>query len=127
MAQILSNSFQLILAFVLLNVWLVRFNKQTPYRGGQSTSLKEEFLTYGLPSWFSYIIGTIKVCSAILLIVGIWIPQVVLPVSFLVAFLMLGAITMHVKIRDPLIKSLPALILLLLSGSIIYIHTFQIS
>jgi hypothetical protein len=117
----ISIVLQVIVAAGLLNVWLLRFNRATPYRGGSSRSLKDEFASYGLPAWFSYFIGVLKVGSAILLILGIWNVQVVFPVALLVTCLMLGAILMHFKIRDPLIKSLPAFLMLIMVVSIMII------
>ncbi len=119
MTWTIANILQVIMAGGLINVWLLRFNKHTPFRGGSSKSIIEEFATYGLPAWFSYLVGALKISSAILLIAGIWLPQLVLPVSSLVSSLMVGAILMHLKIRDPLIKSLPALLMLILGLSII--------
>ena len=123
MTWTIANLLQVIMAGGLLNVWLLRFNKHTPFRGGSSKSIIEEFASYGLPSWFSYLIGALKISSALLLIAGIWVPQLVLPVSILVSSLMIGAILMHLKIRDPLIKSLPALLMLILGISIILMTT----
>lgn len=104
----------IIVSLSILNVWLIRFNNQTPYRGGNSTSLKEEFHVYGLPSWFMYLIGTIKVILAILLIVGIWERQINIYVVCSMILLMLGALAMHFKVNDPIKKSLPAFSILLL-------------
>ena len=42
-------------------------------------------------------------------------PVVVFPAALLLGGLMLGAVAMHVKIRDPLLKSMPALVMLLLA------------
>lgn len=113
----LTNVLQIVLAMGLLNVWLLRFNQNTPYRGGNARSLMEEFSSYGLPSWFRYFIGFLKLSCALLLIVGIWIPGLVLPTALLLSVLMIGAILMHVKIGDPLKKSLPAFLMLVLSFS----------
>jgi hypothetical protein len=110
---------QLSVAFVLLNVWLLRFNQPTPYRGGHSTSMREEFSTYGLPNWTLWAVGTLKVSCALLLVAGIWIPSLVLPAAGLIATLMLGAISMHLKVRDPLIKSLPASAVLALTAFVL--------
>ena len=125
MTWTISNILQIIMACGLLNVWLLRFNKHTPFRGGSSKSLKEEFASYGLPSWFSYFIGALKISSALLLIAGIWVPQLILPVSILVSSLMVGAIVMHLKIRDPFTKSIPALLMLILGMSIVLINFNQ--
>lgn len=105
---------QVVAALGLLNVWLLRFNQRTAYRGGAAGSMLEEFAAYGLPSWSAYVVGTLKVGAALALVVGIWLPALVLPAAALVCVLMLGALAMHVKIRDPLQKSLPALVMLIL-------------
>ena len=100
---------QIAAALGLLNVWLLRFNRRTAYRGGGAGSMTEEFAAYGLPAWFAYLIGALKVGSALALIAGIWFPAVVLPAAALVCVLMVGALAMHARIGDPLTKSLPAL------------------
>ena len=56
---------QIIVAFGLLNVWLVRSKKTTAYRGGNSNTIIEEFAEYGLPVWFCYLIGFLKITAAI--------------------------------------------------------------
>ena len=117
-----SNIFQIVIALGLLNVWILRFNKETAYRGGIAKTLKEEFVAYDLPVWSCYAVGFLKILSAILLIVGVWIPQIVLPSGILVLFLMFAAVTMHLMIRDPLLKAMPALTLLLMSGAIVLIR-----
>ena len=118
--QTLIYALQITAALGLLNVWLLRFNQRTAYRGGSAGSMLEEFATYGLPAWFAYLIGILKVGSAIALIVGIWIPVLVLPAAGLIGILMLGALSMHIKIHDPLKKSLPALGMLVLCLGIIW-------
>ncbi|PHX97396.1 MAG: hypothetical protein CK531_03775 [Gemmatimonadetes bacterium] len=105
---------QVAAALGLLNVWLLRFNRPTAYRGGDAASMPEEFAVYGLPGWFAYAIGTLKVGSALALIAGIWFPAVVFSAAALICVLMLGALAMHVRVRDPLRKSLPALGMLVL-------------
>lgn len=109
---------QIIVALGLLNVWLVRLKRKTPYRGGTASSMLEEFAAYGLPSWSPYVIGTLKVGAALSLIAGLWLPVVVLPAATLIAILMVGALAMHWKVRDPMKKYLPAFVMLLLSFSI---------
>lgn len=106
---------QVIVALSLLNVWLLRFSRSTAYRGGNARSMKEEFAFYGLPTWSTYFVGTLKVGAALCLIVGLWIHFLVFPAALLICALMLGALAMHLKVRDPLIKSLPALVMLALS------------
>lgn len=109
---------QIAVAAGLLNVWLFRFQRSTPYRGGDARSMREEFAVYGLPEWFRYVIGILKVGAALCLIAGLWLRVLVFPAALLIAILMLGALAMHVKIRDPLKKSVPALVMLALSIAI---------
>ena len=83
--------------------------------------MREEFADYGLPAWFMGVVGFFKVTLAILLLVGIWLPVVTRPAAIGIAALMLGAVSMHLKVRDPMKKSLPALTLLILSCIVIFL------
>lgn len=103
---------QIIVALGLLNVWLLRFNKSTAYRGGRAQTMREEFAAYGLPVWFCYLVGFLKVTSALALLAGFFLPELVLPAASIIAVLMIGALAMHVKVKDPAIKSLPAFLVL---------------
>lgn len=106
---------QIVVGLGILNVWLVRSGRSTGYRGGDAKNLKEEFATYGLPTWFFYIIGTFKVTIALCLLVGIWIHPLVLPSALGMAVLMAGAFSMHLKVKDPFRKSWPSLVMLAIS------------
>lgn len=111
----LTAFLQIIVALGLLNVWVVRNNQKTSYRGSNASSLKDEFATYGLPLWSYYVIGFLKISSALLLLVGLWKPFLVFPAALVISILMVGALFMHIKVRDPLKKSVPALIMLIFS------------
>ena len=106
---------QIIIALGIFNVWVIRYGKETNWRGGEAKNMKDEFAAYGLPSGFMVFIGAAKILLASCLIIGIWIPLLVKPAAIAMAFLMIGAVSMHVKVKDPLQKSLPALIMLVLS------------
>lgn len=117
--RIVVDILQVIAAFGLMNVWLMRFNKPTAYRGGGAATMQDEFATYGLPGWSTYVVGTLKVAIALMLLVGIWLPDVVRPSALLLAVLMLGAIAMHYKVHDAAIKYMPACGMLLLALGIV--------
>ncbi len=119
--EILKIILQLIVGLGILNVWFLRFNKQTAYRGGKAGSMKEEFKAYGLPETMTYIVGFIKVTLAIMLIAGIWIESLVDPAAIGMAVMMLGAIIMHLKIKDTFKQTLPALTLLIICGIIVWL------
>ncbi len=106
---------KVIIFISIINVWFFRFNKQTLFRGGDASSMKAEFAAYGLSETMMYLVGALKVLSALGLLLSIWVPQLAIPAATIMAILMLGAIFMHFKISDPLTKSLPAFIFLLLS------------
>ena len=106
---------QVVIALGILNVWLLRFGKATSYRGGAATSMREEFAAYGLPPASVYVIGALKLLLAAALIVAIWVPELRRPAAIGMAVLMLGAVSMHVKVKDPPVKSLPAITMLALS------------
>ena len=117
-----STILQVVVGLGLLNVWLVRAQSSTAFRGGSAQSLREEFAAYGLPDWFFYLVGVLKIGSAVLLIVGIWLPEVVPPAAGTVAVLRVGALSMHAKVKDPLSKSLPALLMLLMAVAILLLR-----
>jgi uncharacterized membrane protein YphA (DoxX/SURF4 family) len=105
---------QLVIALGILNVWLIRSRWATDYRGGNAKNLKEEFEVYGLPRWFMGVVGFFKILFAVMLIAGIWVPNLTKPAAIGMAVLMLGAVSMHIKVKDPLKKALPALSLFVL-------------
>jgi uncharacterized membrane protein YphA (DoxX/SURF4 family) len=122
--KIVSLIVQIFIALGLLNVWLLRFHKPTRYRGGDARSMSEEFAVYGLPRWILWVVGAVKVSCAICLLVGIWVPVLIAPAATMLLVLMMGAIAMHVKVHDPLIKSVPASAVLALSA-VLLISTLQ--
>ena len=113
--EYLIIALQIIVALSILNVWLIQPKKPTRWRGGDADTIVEEFQVYGLPKWFCYLIGTLKVSLAILLLVGIWYPMIRHYAAVGLAILLLGSIIMHIKVKDPWIKSLPAFIFMVLS------------
>jgi hypothetical protein len=123
MSSLLFVIVQVVVAIGLLNVWLVRSKKETAYRGGNAKNIIEEFAAYGLPLWFCYLIGFMKVSAAFVLIIGIWIPGLALPAAALLLVLMLGAVSMHIKVKDPVKKALPAAIMVLLN---LYLVTYSV-
>lgn len=118
-------AFQIIIAIGLINVWLLRFNKSTKYRGGDATNMVDKFATYGLPKWFMYLVGAGKIFIAVLMIIGFWMPAVIYPASVLLVLLMIGAISIHIKVRDPFIKLLPATLMFLMAFANVLLIGFK--
>ena len=96
-------------ALWIINVWFFRFKKDTGYRGGGATNMKEEFAVYGLSETQMYAVGAMKVSLAGTMLVGHAAPRLVRPASIGLAAFMVGAIGMHIKAGDSVKRYLPAL------------------
>lgn len=105
---------QLVLAFTIVNVWIFRYGKPTPFRPSGANNMREEFARYGLPGWMRSLTGFAKLTLAALLIAGIWVEPIAPWAAAALGLLMAGAIAAHVKVGDPVRKSLPALSMLVL-------------
>jgi hypothetical protein len=60
------------------------------------------------------VIGFFKLLFATLLIVSIWVPSLTLPAAGGMGLLMLGAVSMHLKVKDPPKKASPSFTLFVL-------------
>jgi hypothetical protein len=109
------STIKIIIAISVINVWLFRVKKSTVWRGNNTDNMKDEFKAYGLPEWSMYIVGALKVLLSLGLLLSIYFNQLEIVSALGIAFLMLVAIAMHIKIGDPIKKSLPAFIFLSLS------------
>ncbi|WP_411279090.1 DoxX family protein [Gemmatimonas sp.] len=110
----LNAVLQLIVGIGLLNVWVVRSARGTAYRGGGAQTLREEFAAYRLPDAAFYLVGAVKVIAGVVMLAGLWWPLPVRAAAGAVVVLMVGAIMMHIRIKDPVMKSVPAVIMLVL-------------
>ena len=111
--------FQAVIGLSVLRVWLLNFNKPTKWRAGNAISMREEFEVYGLPDWTLYMVGLLKVAFSVGLLAGIWLPELVVISAAGIAFFMFFAILMHIRVKDPIVKSIPAITFLTLSILII--------
>ncbi len=109
---------KVIVGLSILNVWLIQPNKATRWRGGNAKTIVEEFEVYGLSKTFCYVIGFLKVGLALLLLASIKFEDVTGYASSGLALLLFGSIIMHIRIKDPLYKSFPAFLLLLMNIAI---------
>ena len=120
--KILKRISMITVAAVVLNVWLFRFGKATIYRGGDATNMIEEFAVYGLNETMVYLVGGLKILAALGLLIGFYNKKTITPAAGLMAMLMVGAIVMHFKVGDEIIKFLPAGIMFVLSSLIIIVN-----
>lgn len=115
-AGVLVSLLQIIIALGLINVWLLRFKKSTKYRGGTAQNMQQEFAAYGLPTWSVYVVGGLKIIIAGVLLLNVFLSDGITFAASgaltLLTVLMLGAISMHLKVKDSFIKFVPALLIL---------------
>jgi len=116
---------KLVIALGIYNVWLLRSRKATNWRGGEAKNMKEEFEVYGLPGWFMNVVGFFKLLFATLLIVSIWFPSLTMPAGGGMGILMLGAVSMHFKVKDPPKKAMPSFSLFVLCLIVAFSGGFQ--
>lgn len=107
-----SHIAQVIVALSIVIVWVFRFD-----------NIEVEFKQFGLPKLLRTMVGALKISLSTLLIAGIWYPSLALVPALIMAFLMLCAQAAHFKVKNPLIKFLPSLALLLLSLFIAGVHS----
>ena len=119
MPDTLSVILKLIVGLAIANVWLMRKNKPSPWRGGDAKNMAEEFAAYGLPRSLMLVIGVSKVMLATTLIAGIWIPNLTSFAAAGLAATLLAAVLAHLRVKDPIKKSLPAATLLAMSTALL--------
>lgn len=103
---------KLVVALGILNVWVLRRSRQTPYRGQGARTLREEFAVYGLPGWVYVSVGVVKIILALALLLSIWVPSIGMPAATVLGAIMCVAFAMHLKVHDPATKGLPSLAVL---------------
>ncbi len=113
MDAIASFVFKGAISFGIIYAWTVGFNRPSRFRGGNARNMKEEFAVYGFPDWVLPLMRVVKLSLAACLLFGYFYPAVVKPAAFALAPIMLVAVMAHLKrMRDPLVKALPAYLLL---------------
>ena len=120
--KILKSIIILIISGTILNVWLLRLNNPTPFRGGDAITLVDEFTVYGLNDTMFYIVGFVKIVTAIFLLMGLFYRKTIVPAAAIIAAIMLVAVYMHFKVQDSFTKHVPALLMLILSAILILIE-----
>jgi len=79
-----------------------------------SDGMEEEFTRYGL-SRFRRLTGALEVLGGAGLLVGLLVTEIMLLASGGLALLMVLGVIARVRVRDPLLEMLPALVLLVMN------------
>ena len=94
---------QIIVAASVFYVWIFRYDV-----------IIKEFKQFGLSDLTRTFVGAVKVGLATLIAAGIWFPSLVAIPAILMGLFMIAAQYFHFKIKNPFIKHLPSLVLLIL-------------
>ncbi|MCM3213203.1 DoxX family protein [Niallia taxi] len=90
-----------------------------------SGKMAEEFKRFGFPSIFNFLTGAFELIGAIGMLIGIWVPYVALFAGLLLGGTMfVAAFTLVVIVKDPFKKSIPAIILMILSLGVSSFYLF---
>lgn len=106
---------QVVIALGIVNVWIIRRDRATGFRPEGAANIAEEFARYGLSDTVRRLVGGTKLALAALLVIGIAYPVLAAGAAAGIAVLMSGAVAAHIKVRDPFMKSVPALLMLAMS------------
>ena len=117
--EYLLIALKLVVSLGILNVWILRRDQRTAYRGQAAQTLREEFAVYGLSTFVYGLVGVCKVGLALALLVSLWVPGIGHLVAYALGALMLVAFALHLKVKDAAIKSAPSLAVLAMCVGII--------
>jgi hypothetical protein len=99
---------QCLVAFPVFSVMTIRATQETPFRPGDAKTLEEEFAVYGYPTWFFKVIRVTKASLAVFLVLGLVWPKGLLVGAGGILVMMIGAVGSHIKVGDPMQKSVPS-------------------
>lgn len=94
---------QIVLPLSVAYVWVFRFH-----------NVVKEFKEFGLSDLTRNMVGASKISVAALIFAGIWYSSLVFIPSILMGLFMIAAQFFHFKVKNPFIKHLPSLVLLIL-------------
>ena len=110
-----------LVSLTVITAWTYNLNLDTTFRGGDATNMIDEFEAYGLNYTTMVVVGVFKVACALMLLFGSKYKKLILPASGVMTLFMIAAVYFHISISDPIIPTLPSLLMLLSCISIIYL------
>ncbi|WCK52600.1 DoxX family protein [Aneurinibacillus sp. Ricciae_BoGa-3] len=80
---------------------------------------RENFQHLNLPDWFRLLTGVYQTIGAVGLVIGFWLPWFKGLSGIWIAIMMLVAIVLHLRVKEPFLQSVPAIVVFLLSVLVI--------
>ena len=109
--QDLTIFLQALVVASIFFVWVVRYD-----------NIIQEFKQYGLPEWLRDLVGILKLTFSLLLLLGIQRASLAVTGGLGIAGLMGCAFAMHLRVKNPFVKMIPCLSLLVLAAVIAWIN-----
>ena len=97
-------SLQALVAATIFFVWVVRYD-----------NIIQEFKQFRLPDWLRDFVGILKLTLSLLLLIGIERKEFAVAGGAGIAGLMACAFVVHLRVRNPPLKMIPCLSLLVIS------------
>ena len=110
-----------LVSLTVITAWTYNLNLDTTFRGGDSTNMIDEFEAYGLNFTTMVVVGIFKVACALMLLFGLKYKKLILPASGVMILFMIAAVYFHISISDPIVPTLPSLLMLVSCISIVYL------
>lgn len=101
---------KILVATAIFFVWVVRYK-----------NIVKEFEEYGIPAWLRDLTGILKLTFALMLLCGQHDRDVTLFGAVGIVALMACAQVVHLRANTALFRRVPSLVLLTLSGGIVYV------
>ncbi|MGM0884718.1 MAG: DoxX family protein [Bacillota bacterium] len=87
----------------------------------------DSFKLWGMPQWFRVVTGLVEIVGAAALIAGIWQPSWAAAGGLLLGITMVGAIMVHIRMKDNMKTTAPAIVLFLLAVIIFVMQSSELS
>lgn len=109
--QSITIFLQALVSASIFFVWVVRYE-----------NIILEFKQFGYPDWLRDLVGILKITFSLLLLIGILHRQLALIGSIGIALLMIAAFVTHIRVKNPPLKMMPSLSLMVLSMLIAFLN-----
>lgn len=107
----LAITLQALVAASIFFVWVVRY-----------PNIVVEFQQFELPAWLRDAVGIVKLTLSLMLLIGIDRGEIAIAGGIGLSLLMVAAFATHLRVKNPIVKMLPSLTLLVLSMLIVLIN-----
>nr|WP_144925247.1 DoxX family protein [Paenibacillus bovis] len=81
----------------------------------------EIFNNLKLPQWFRIVTGWVQLVGVLLLVIGFWVNWMNVFAGIWLGITMLGAFISHLRIKDPIGKSMPAFVFCIISFVLVFV------